>query len=809
MEYSTSELSSITNGEIIYSEDHHSISRIYIDSRKVWNGSGSCFIALVGVNFNAHDHIAECYEKGIRVFIVSEKRTEWKTLTNASFIHVTDPVRAMQQIAKDHRSRFSYPLVAITGSNGKTTVKEWLSQSLEKKFKVVKSPKSYNSQVGVPLSVFQMDHNHNMGIFEAGISHVNEMEALESILKPDIGIFTNIGNAHGEYFEDDLQKAHEKALLFLDVKDLIYCADNDVVSKVLEENSANKITWSEKGNGMFNFNNVDKEGVVIGVFQNEKRIFSLPFSDAVSKQNLFHIITLLWNLGVSESEINTQLKELQHVQMRLETIEGMSNSIFINDVYNSDLTSLEAALEIFKTENTKPKKHLILSDIKNTGYSNESISNILKGQVQGIGLSSVHLIGKNAKEYRNAFKETQIHTYASTEELLEKRSSFDFKNSTVLIKGSRSFKLERFAEQFQKKNHKTVLEINLSSVLENLNYYRSKLKPSVKIAVMVKAFAYGSGLHEIAALLEKNNVDQLAVAYVDEGIALRERNISLPIMIMNPEDAPMEILVDNRLEPVVYSWETFKHFSRAHEELPIHIKFDTGMNRLGFDVSDIEKLIEKIKDEDMVVASVFTHLSSSEDPAEDGFTKTQFQNFELIRGAFSCFENVTFHALNSAGIGRFPDQQMDMVRLGIGLYGFTSAKKDQAFLQPALTLKSTIAQIKTVSKGDSVGYSRAFKAKEEMKIGVVPIGYADGVHRAFGNGKGSVWINGKPATVIGNICMDMCMIDLNEVDCKVGDEVEFFGSNKSITITAKEMNTIAYEVLANISQRVKRVFYFD
>ncbi|NND78060.1 MAG: bifunctional UDP-N-acetylmuramoyl-tripeptide:D-alanyl-D-alanine ligase/alanine racemase [Flavobacteriales bacterium] len=808
MNYAVSELVTISDGKLLQGEGKDHISRVYIDSRKIWKGDNSCFIALKGVNFNAHEFIRPSYENGVRVFIVSEEQLDLDEFGDASFILVKNTTKALQSIAKDHRRKFDFPLIGITGSNGKTTVKEWLAQCLNEKYSVVKTPKSYNSQVGVPLSVFQIGKKHDIGIFEAGISHTNEMQFLADILDPDIGIFTNIGNAHAEYFEDDLQKAQEKVKLFRNSKTLVYSIDDPIIAKVVKDLDADKLGWSENGQGAINFS-FKKEGLYHGTFKNEDRIFELPFSDPASKQNLFHVVTLLWHLGYSENEVNDELKEIQHVQMRLESVEGMSNSLFINDVYNSDLTSLEAAIEIFKNENTRPDKQLILSDIKNTGYTNRELSNMIKDQIVGVEISTVHLIGENAKEYQSAFNGSDILCYDNTEDLLDSISSLDLNNSTILIKGSRSFKLERIAEKFQKKTHKTILEVNLSALLENLNYYRSKLEPGVKLAIMVKAFSYGSGLHEIAALLEKNNVDQLAVAYTDEGVALREKNIGLPIMVMNPEDAPPETLIEYRLEPVVYSWETFDHFSDVMSELPIHIKVDTGMNRLGFHLEDIETLVERMKDQGAMVASVFTHLSASEDPDEDMFTNAQFNAFENIRSAFHEFDSVRFHALNSSGIGRFPDKQMDMVRLGIGLYGYSGAQRDMNFLQPAISLKSTITQVKSIAEGESVGYSRAFRAPKDMSVGVVPIGYADGIHRAFGNGNGSVLINGRSAFVIGNICMDMCMIDLSGIECKVGDEVEFFGANKPLAQTASEMGTIPYEVLANISQRVKRTFYFD
>lgn len=810
MDYSVSELISITEGQLIQGKGHLSINRIYIDSRKIWLGNNSCFLALNGINFNAHDFIHKAHGFGIRVFIVSEDRLEWRSLENAEFIYVPNTVVALQKISENHRRKFTFPIIGITGSNGKTTVKEWLSQALYSKYRVVKTPKSYNSQIGVPLSVFQMDNEHEIGVFEAGISHLNEMSALANILRPDIGIFTNIGNAHDEYFNSDEEKAYEKAQLFRDCKTIVFCADNDLIARAIKDHSSQKLSWSEHSIGQYNFSvSKDNADVATCVFKSKTRKFHIPFSDLASRQNVFHIIILLWHLGYSENEINEELASLKRIKMRLESVEGMSNSLLINDVYNSDMTSFEAAIELFKNENTKSQKHLILSDFKNTGISPEKITDIIKAQMKDVEINSVHLIGNDARKYRPAFNGASAHLYSDTDDFLSKNSSLDFRDSAVLIKGSRSFQLERITEKFQRKTHRTVLEINLSSILENLNYYRSKLNEGVRITVMVKAFSYGSGVHEVASVLENNNVDYLAVAYVDEAIALREKNITMPIIVMNPEEAPLELFIEHRLEPVVHSWESFEYFSNRNAPIPIHIKIDTGMHRLGFLEKEIPRLISELDMRNMLVASVFTHLSSSENEEHDKFTIQQLNTFRRIKSQFSESKNIVFHAINSSGITRFPESQFDMVRLGIGLYGYSLVEADKAFLHPAITLKSTISQIKTIEAGESVGYSRAYVADEKTRVGILPIGYADGLHRSFGNGKGTVFLNGNRLKVIGNICMDMCMIDLENTECTIGDEAEFFGSNKAVEETAIEMGTIVYEVLSTISQRVKRTFYFD
>ncbi len=806
MNYSVSDLISISNGSHLCGPKNNSITSFSIDSRRIWSKNSIAFIALNGINFNGHDFIQIAYDKGVRVFIVSEPRDFYSELKHADFVQVEHCVDAIQKIAVDHRSKFSFPLIGITGSNGKTIVKEWLSQCIDEKYKVVKTPKSYNSQIGVPLSIFEIKKDHNLGIFEAGISRPGEMEKLANILRPDIGIFTNIGNAHAEFFNSEEEKALEKIKLFYSCKKTIFCADIKTVSVAVQKLKSETLSWSRNGKGDINFSisNLAKGSVKAS---SQKGDFIIPFDDDVSIQNCLHVITAMILLGFSETEINEKIKELSQVRMRLENVEGQYNSIYINDVYNSDLNSFEAAVELLKKEKTKDEKHLILSEIKNTGFSPNQIAQIISKQVLDLPLASIHLIGKNAKAYSSAFT-GNIKYYESTNKFLEQIHANNFKNSAVLVKGSRLFRLERITRKFQKKTHKTVLEVNLSQIQENLNFYRSKLKPETELIVMVKAFSYGSGSHEIAQVLENNNVDYLAVAYVDEGLALRDKNIQIPIMVMNPEDPEVETLISSNLHPVIYSFESLEHYRPFAKDIQIHIKIDTGMHRLGFAMNELECLSSLLQESDFNVLSVFTHLAASGEKEHDAFTIQQLELFKEAQKKLG-LKNVKYHALNTSGISRFPESQFDMVRLGIGLYGASQIRSERAFLKPAVRLISSISQIKKVLKEESVGYSRGFIADKDLTIGIIPIGYADGIHRCFGNGNGSVYINGDFVKTVGNICMDMCMVDLTETHCKVGDEVEFFGERKDIEKTAEEMKTISYEVLASVSQRVKRVFYFD
>ena len=813
MDFSFREIATICNGEILSGDLDNIYSRIIIDSRKIMNPEGSVFLAIKGQTFDGHDFIDQAIEKGIKCFIVSDNQKF--NGGDVSAIQVEDTLKALHKIALAHRKKFSYPVLGITGSNGKTIIKEWINQMLYEDFEIVRSPKSYNSQVGVPLSLLLMDSTKNLGVFEVGMSKPGEIENLAEIVLPDIGIFTNIGNAHSENFSDLKSKVHEKAHLFKSCKALIYCKDDQLISSELSKyTNAIHFHWSLEDQGRVNFSyKIGDKNTHFNVVHPEGKFeFSIPFADAASIQNCLHLVTFLIHLGVSHKLIASRILDLKKVGMRLETIEGINNSLLINDVYNSDLTSLEVALEMLGHEPNFSRKHLVLSEMNHTGLSQEQLIKNVGQMIKSANLNSVHFVSDSSLENKLVFNGTEMHYYESTEDFIQNLDVEDFSDSAILIKGERKFEFEKITNYLQKKTHDTILEINLRALKENLNYYRSQLKPNVKIAVMVKAFSYGSGLHEIAAYLEKNNIHYLAVAYTDEGIALRERNINLPIMVMNPENASVKDYQRYDLEPVIYSFRLLKRFTKEGEPLvPLHLKFDTGMHRLGFDVSELNKVIEFCNERPLRIASAMTHLAASDESSHDDFTKLQLQRFiDIIEELTEQFgPEIFYHVLNSAGISRFPQYQFDMVRLGIGLYGYSLNLEDQKYLQPVLSLKSIISQIKQVNQGDSVGYSRAFTAVEQTTIGIIPIGYADGISRSFGNGKGSVIIENKTFRIVGNICMDMCMVDITGMDIQEGAEVEFFGEKKSIQKTAEEMGTIAYEVLANISQRVKRRFISD
>ncbi|MEM7162055.1 MAG: bifunctional UDP-N-acetylmuramoyl-tripeptide:D-alanyl-D-alanine ligase/alanine racemase [Bacteroidota bacterium] len=806
MNYSINEIASICQGTHLAGKGELFLKSVSFDSRKIWNSNGMCFFAIKGVNFDGHNFLSDAYEKGVRLFVISDKTIDYSCYTNADFIQVDNSIYALQKLAVHYRSQFKFPIIGITGSNGKTTVKEWLAEALIDHFSVVKTPKSYNSQIGVPISIFGITKVHDLGVFEAGISCENEMDKLEKIIQPDIGIFTNIGNAHDEFFESKDLKAREKSILFKSCNALIYNADDDFVHEAIKPLACEKISWSIKGKGTFNFS-ITKNGLEsIALFRNQSIV--LPFTDDASIENSLHVISTLIYLNIDFEDIQKKAAKLKNIAMRLERVQGMRNTLFINDVYNSDLSSFEAAIELLKSDETRKRKSLILSEMHNTGYSSAEITKRISEFVEDISFESVHLIGEDAKPYAQAFNKESTLFYTDTASFLDKTNVGTFQNSTVLVKGSRSFELEQVTQKFEKQAHQSVLEVDLSLMEKNLNFYRKKIGDDVRLCAMVKAFSYGAGGHEIAEMLEKNNVDYLAVAYADEGIALREKNISLPIIVMNPEDPQPAKLAEFNLEPAIYSFESLSAYDGFSNGLKVHLKLDTGMHRLGFLENEIDELKEELKSFPFDVVSVFTHLAASDDSNYDTFTKNQLDKFDRMAGILD-LEDVFYHALNTSGISRFPKHHMGMVRLGIGLYGVSPIKEEQAFLEPAIRLKSTISQIKEIAEGDSVGYSRSFKASGHTKIGIVPLGYADGIHRSFGNGNGSVIVCGQQTETLGNICMDMCMINLNGIDAKIGDEVEFFGPSKSILKTASEMNTIPYELLANVSQRVKRIFYFD
>ncbi len=793
---------------------------LLIDSRKLTTPETSLFFAIPGDRHDGHRFMTELYGKGVRQFVVQTPFPNMITqLPGASIILVNSSVAALQAIAAHHRKQFTFPIIGITGSNGKTIVKEWLAALLEKDFRVVKSPKSYNSQVGVPLSVWEMNEAHTLGVFEAGISRPGEMERLEKIIQPSVGIFTNIGPAHDEGFANREQKIQEKAALFRHCGQVIYCRDHQGIGDILTKELPPTVQlcgWSWRQPGSFTPLSVKKENRQTCLqfhLSGQPVSLTLPFTDDASLENAMHCLVTALLLGVNPAELQARIALLQPVSMRLELKEGIRNCYLVDDTYNNDLAGLSIALDFLNGQGIQKKKTLILSDVLESGVGEKELYSRIARLVRSKGIGRVVGVGEVMVRNRHFFGEIGSETqfFDTTEALLNRLPAFD--NELILVKGARPFRFERIIKRLQRKTHGTVLEINLESLASNLNYFRSKLQPGTKVMAMVKAFAYGSGT-EIANLLQFQRVDYLAVAYADEGAALREKGIILPIMVMNPAPETFDQLLQSELEPEMYSFRILQSFrdylQRTEQTAAIHLKLETGMNRLGFAEAELPALTQLLKDSPYIkVASLFSHLAASDELQWKDFTLEQIHRFEGM--SQTLVEALGYrpirHILNSAGITHFTPYQFDMVRLGIGLYGVGVNPAEQANLATVGTLKTTISQIKQIPAGNSVGYGRRGKASQDTTIGTIAIGYADGFDRRFSNGNGQVWVNGSLAPVIGNVCMDMTMIDITGISAHEGDEVIIFGPQLPLSELASRAGTIPYEIITGISERVKRVFY--
>lgn len=826
MNYTLSEIARIVHASQAIIPQDEIVRTLLIDSRKIDQADQALFFAIRGERHDAHEYIPELYAKGIRSFVVSRIPAEAGNLfPGAAFILVADTMAALQQLAAAHRARFDYPVIAITGSNGKTIVKEWLWQLLRDDLSIVRSPKSYNSQVGVPLSVWQMNETHELAIFEAGISRSGEMQKLWEILHPTIALVTNIGSAHDENFSGREQKLVEKLRLVQDAAIVIGCKDDPVFFSHLQEQAARSklFTWSRKVRADLQIARVTKnknETVIQGVHANRFSEIRIPFTDDASVENAIHCWCVMLALESKEETIAARMKQLVPVAMRLELKEGVNNCSVINDSYNSDLGSLSVALDFLNQQQQHPKRTLVLSDILQSGLNEEQLYAEVGRLVKAKGVDRFIGIGEAVSRNRAAFQVRENAFFGSTNEFLSEYHSGYFHNETILLKGARMFSFEQISKALQQKAHETVLEIDLGALVHNLNFIRSRLNPGTRLMAMVKAFSYGSGSFEIANVLQFHRVDYLAVAYADEGVELRKAGIALPVMVMNPEEQSYDAMIRNQLEPEIFSFRVLRLFEEAvrryrqrHPDagpVPVHIKLDTGMRRLGFEENDLNELIVRLRNSrDLVVRSVFSHLAASDEQEHDEFTRRQIRSFISMGDEITRHLQypVLRHILNSAGILRFPDAQFEMVRLGIGLYGVAASPEEQKHLRHVSTLRTTISQLKSIPAGETVGYSRKGIAKENIRIATVPIGYADGLSRRLSNGKGKMYINGKAAPVIGNVCMDMCMLDVTGISCNEGDEVIVFSPEHPITELARDMDTIAYEVLTNVSGRVKRVYY--
>ncbi len=815
--YSITEIHQILNaaGDIV---KDYTITTLLTDSRRITNATEALFFALSGRR-NGHEFVAAAYADGVRNFVV--KQGPEIAMPEANFLIVKDVLEALQALAAHHRQSFGLEVIGVTGSNGKTIVKEWLYQLLCADKNIVRNPKSYNSQIGVPLSVWQINDKNELGIFEAGISTKGEMKKLEAIIHPTIGVMTHIGTAHDEGFANPGDKVIEKLKLFKNCRQLIYNYDQliDFQDKIKVKNC---FTWSTKFEQadlyIFSEAIIEKKFYLRAIYQEHEIECLIPFTDAASVENASVCWAVMLALGYSPAEADDRIEHLSPVSMRLELKTGTNGCSVIDDSYNSDVQSLEIALNFLNQQNQHEKKTLILSDIFQSGLKEDVLYRQVAELIKTKKVDKFIGVGEALIKYKNDFDIGEKHFYPDTETLLLHLRTLNFKEETILIKGSRSFQFEKISRALAQKAHETILEINLNALLNNLNYYRSKLKPGVKLMAMVKAFSYGSGTFEVANMLQYNKVDYLAVAYVDEGIELRKAGITLPIMILNPEPTVFDMLTEYKLEPVLYSFGLFDNYIRYAQDsgvlnYPVHLKIDTGLHRLGFEDFEIETLCDFFEENKYVqVKSIFSHLVASDAPQHDLFTLSQINKFE---DAFRQIEKalgytVIKHICNTSAITRWPNAQYDMVRLGIGLYGIDAAIEDSAHvLQPIASLKTSISQVKKVLAGETVSYSRSGSLLNDGKVATVRIGYADGYLRAFGNGVGKMMVNGVLVPTVGNITMDMCMLDVSEVEVEEGDEVIVFGQEIRVEDLAAEIGTIPYEILTNVSQRVKRVYFYE
>ena len=783
-----------------------------MDSRSLQNGVNTLFFALVGPNNNGHIYIEELIQKGVQNFAVTSIPENLKD--KANFLLVENSIVALQEFAAYYRNLYQFPIIGVTGSNGKTIVKEWLNFLLNPDYTIIRSPKSYNSQVGVPLSVISINEKHNLGIFEAGISTRNEMEKLEKIIRPTIGILTNIGTAHDEGFDNLGEKIKEKLKLFTHSEILIYNKNKTV--EAFLNSKIKTFSWSCKEETADVFIKIkpilDKTVLEID-YLDSKFDIKIPFQDDASIENAIHCLMVLLYLKYDFKTIGHRMELLFPVEMRLKVKNGIHNSTLIDDSYSSDFQSLKIALDFLESQKQYKKKTVILSDIFQSGLTNEELYSKVSQLILSNKINKVICIGETISEYKNKF--INCTTFKNTEAFISEFDSLDFGDETILIKGARVFEFEKIVALLEEKTHETVLEINLNAISHNLNFYKSKLKPTTKMMVMVKAFGYGNGGFEIAKLLEHHNVDYLGVAFADEGIALKNSGIKMPIMVLNPETTSFSAIIQHQLEPEIYSLKGLNSFLQLAKQkklnaFPIHIKLDTGMHRLGFEEENMSDLISVLKDNIYVkVKSILSHMATSDALEHRDFALSQIDLFEKLSSKIisELQINPIRHILNTSGISNFPQAQYDMVRLGIGLYGVSNDANEQRFLENVGTLKSIISQIRTIEKGESVGYGRRFVAQKTSIIATIPIGYADGISRHWGNGLGFVIINNQKATIIGSICMDMLMVDITELKCQEGDEVVLFGTNPTVSFIAEKLETIPYEILTSISQRVKRVFY--
>lgn len=801
----------------------HLLQHVAYNSQNRRIGHHSVFVALKGARHDGHNYVEEAYNRGCRCFLVSK----WVNIPeeHTCQIRVPDTLKALQQIAAWHRRQLSpQNVIAITGSHAKTIIKEWLYVIMSQQCKVAKSPKSFNSQLGVPLSVLQMEGFHDVGIFEAGISKPGEMPAIEQIIQPTIGIFTNIGQPHQANFRDKISKIQEKLQLFTNVTDLVYCRDHQIIHEqtaAARQNGVIKAStklhdWGFSASAAYRVSELPNGQFQIEHATKGKLTMAIPFQQKAYIENALHCTVVSWVLHLDLDKLQNALKQIRPIPMRLQHRQGIMQSIIVNDSYAADIDSLDVALEYLEQVSGHLPKALLLSDFDEEHLPPKIFIESINQRLQQHHIQAFYGLGPVLYKARKTIHAPTVKVFQDHTEL-----SAYFKNHfqgkvALLLKGARKYQLEALQPLLEEKSHETQLEINLSAIRQNLAFYRSKLKPNTAIMVMVKAHSYGAGSVEVARTLQNEGVAYLSVAYIDEGVELRKHGIHIPIMVLNPQLEGYQKMLDYQLEPEIFSLHTlqqlqaFLSLSPSAEPLRIHVNIDTGMHRLGFAPEEWPMLMQQLEEGNakLEIASIYSHLAASEDPAQDAFTSAQIQQFKEVGNALEkqLGRPLCKHICNTAGILRHPEAHMDMVRLGLGLYGIDTSASAHQQLQPALVFRTSITQIKEVDAGDSVGYGRAFTAEKKSRIATIPVGYADGWPRKLGNGQGSVQVKGQKVKTVGHICMDMCMVNITGIDAQEGDEVQLFADSESLQNIANALGTIPYEVLAAISSRVKRVY---
>lgn len=815
--YSVQEICTIANGRFLQQQNHAAIRYLVTDSRSIQQPESVLFFALKTQHNNGHFYVPDAYKKGVRNFVVGEQ-VMLSELANANVILVEDTLQALQALAAFHRRQFHFPVIGITGSNGKTVVKEWLYQLLHQQFNIVRSPKSYNSQIGVPLSVWQMNTKSDLAIIEAGISTTGEMRKLENIVKPTIGVLTNIGHAHDAGFENSQQKLAEKAKLFQHAQVVI--GPLQLVRSIAHSKAI--FTWGTQPTATLCITSVEKAAdrtTINAVQNNVVHQIKIPFTDDASIENAITCWCVCLYLAPKQTFWLQNFNQLHTVDMRLQLKHGINGCLIVNDSYSADVTSLKIALDFLEQQSSGLKRTVMLSDFADSGTSQIEVYNAIAEMLKTYSIKKIIAVGTTlANAMKVLLPEVPLQAYTATADLLANFRSSSFVNEIILIKGARKFQFEKVAQLFEKKLHQTQLEINLNALAQNLKLIQNTLQPGTRVMAMVKAFSYGSGGAEIASVLQYHNVNYLGVAYADEGVELVKAGISIPIMVMNAEAFSFQSIVDYHLQPVIYSFALLQRFEaylqqQGLQAYPVHVELETGMNRLGFSLADAEAVARHLAASPYLsVQSVFSHLAASDDAEQDAFTLEQFKLFTAAAASMQTIIPYTFlqHIANSAAILRHPTLQLNMVRLGILLYGVDVSSAHTLPLQAVATLRSTIAQVKHLKKGESVSYNRRSVVEKDSVIATVRIGYADGYSRRFGNGAGKMLVRQKFAPVIGSVCMDMTMLDVTGIeDVKEGDEVIVFGPELPVQQVAHWIDTIPYEIMTSISQRVKRVYFHE